>query len=106
MNTYHLDTESQLDVYRLTPEGDVDPNYEPIRKIVPHSTYTKIADGLEDNNEDELDKAIKTDVKASRHINMSVPEDYEPEVFLRKGELQPIMKKEADESYSDTWHPK
>ena len=28
----HFETESQLDVYRLTPEGDVDPNYAPVKK--------------------------------------------------------------------------
>ena len=37
-------------------------------------------------------------MKVPKYINMAVPDDYEPEVFLMEDELQAITKKDADES--------
>ena len=97
----HFDTESQLDVYRLTPEGDVDPNYAPVKKMISHSTRLKIENDMEEGNTDAVEKEIADDMKVPKYINMVVPDDYEPEVFLMEDELQAITAKEADES-SDT----
>ena len=97
----HFDTESQLDVYRLTPEGDVDPNYAPVKKMISHSTRIKIENDMEKGNEDAVQEEVAEDMKVPKYINMAVPDDYEPEVFLREDELQAIMADEADES-SDT----
>ena len=101
----HFETESQLDVYRLTPEGDVDPNYAPVKKMIPHSTRIKIENDMEDGNTDAVEKEIADDMKVPKYINMAVPDDYEPEVFLREGELQAVTEDEADAS-SDSGHPK
>ena len=97
----HFETESQLDVYRLTPEGDVDQNYPPVKKMISHSTRIKIENDMEEGNTDAVEKEIADDMKVPKYINMAVPDDYEPEVFLMEDELQAITAKEADES-SDT----
>ena len=94
----HGETESQLDVYRLTPEGDVDPNYPPVKKMISHSTRMKIENDTESGKTDAVEKEIADDMKVPQYINMAVPDDYKPEVFLREGELQAIPAKDADES--------
>ena len=94
----HYATESQLDVYRLTPEGNIDPNYAPIKKMIPHSTRLDIENDVESGNTDAVEKVIADDMKVPKYINMDVPDDYEPEVFLRQDELQTITEKDVDES--------